>query len=71
MPRADQRRAPAAPPGGFYRKLPQIPVITDASVVMSRHASPYSTFYHSPLPAIVSLSHYENALFCRVLQAGK
>jgi hypothetical protein len=48
----------------------RIPVTTDTSLVVSRHVSPYSTGYNSPLPTIVSFSRYANKLFLKVLQAA-
>jgi hypothetical protein len=42
----------------FYREFLWTPEATNTSVVMSRHASLYSTGYHSPLPAAASSGHY-------------
>ncbi len=51
--------------------LPQIPVTTDASLVMSRHSSLYSTGYRPLLPTIASSRHYANTLFWVALQDGQ
>jgi hypothetical protein len=53
----------------LYRELLQIPVTTGTSLVVSRHASLYSTGYRSPLPT--SPSHYANTLTYTALQVGK
>lgn len=57
--------------GFFYREPLQFPVATAASLVASRHASPYRTVITQHPPAIIIPSQYTDTLFSKALQAGK